>query len=397
MRFVLGLHLLGLATAVAVACAGKDESGKETLCVPGENIFCRCRGGAAGTKQCLDDGNSFGSCETSAGDCDEAPGQPPGGGSGGASVPPGGGGAPPSEPGQLLAPCADDAACDDGLTCPGGYCTKPCTSYDQCAPPEPAEPGDCVKVKGHAWCVPYCLTQADCEPYGPDSRCGYTPDALPPYDVVVCADWGESPQLPPDGYPPDPYVCEDDAVCNLGLQHVERICQNGSCMAGCHESSDCSSPGVECAVPAPSKPGTCGAATGNVDACPGEPVTISIAGGEEVVTGSTAELPKPGDAKGTGDCAGTATDTEEAVYAVLPQDSGQLIALLEVQASYDPMLYVRQAPCESGQQIACSDEPGEGKDEIVELAVQAGHKIYIFVDGWDGSTGVYKLTLDLSK
>ncbi|MBW2528475.1 MAG: hypothetical protein JRI23_30145, partial [Deltaproteobacteria bacterium] len=120
---------------MVLSSCSSDET-QETLCNPGDNIFCRCRGGAAGTKQCLSDGDSFGPCETYAGPCDELP--ETSGGEGGSEIP-GGGTKPPPPPGELLSACTSDGECGDGLSCPMGYCTKPCASYEECAPPEPAE------------------------------------------------------------------------------------------------------------------------------------------------------------------------------------------------------------------------------------------------------------------
>ena len=76
---------IGLWVAIVVAVSCDSDPVQETLCVPGENIFCRCRGGAAGTKECLSDGNSFGPCEGYAGTCDELPDT--NGGEGGSEVP----------------------------------------------------------------------------------------------------------------------------------------------------------------------------------------------------------------------------------------------------------------------------------------------------------------------
>ena len=39
----------------------------EAICTPNENVFCRCPGGAPGTRACHDDGASFGACVTAPG------------------------------------------------------------------------------------------------------------------------------------------------------------------------------------------------------------------------------------------------------------------------------------------------------------------------------------------
>ncbi len=75
------------------------SASEPTSCEPGENIFCRCDNGEAGTKQCGDDGESFGAC----GPCDPLP-YSISSGSGGT------GGAGPSTVDVLLIPdSAEDA------------------------------------------------------------------------------------------------------------------------------------------------------------------------------------------------------------------------------------------------------------------------------------------------
>jgi hypothetical protein len=46
---------------LAFAC-GTEEPEPEGLCDPGTNVFCRCPGGEAGTRQCLDSGEDFDEC-----------------------------------------------------------------------------------------------------------------------------------------------------------------------------------------------------------------------------------------------------------------------------------------------------------------------------------------------
>lgn len=55
--------LLALYTGpfVAAAC-GSDDGEPENTCEPGTNVFCRCPGGDAGTRECLSSGEDFGDC-----------------------------------------------------------------------------------------------------------------------------------------------------------------------------------------------------------------------------------------------------------------------------------------------------------------------------------------------
>lgn len=384
--------LLGLGASLLGASCTEEQA---TACSPGDRVFCRCRGGSAGTKECGADGSGFGSCESFSGDCDELPSDGSGSTSG-PSTPPAGGNQPRPNAGELLAPCTSDAECGTGLTCPMGFCTRTCTSYEECAPPEPAGPGDCVELAGAALCVPYCITQEHCEPYGADSRCGFTSLALPAFDVVVCANWGETLQLPPDGYPGGDVPCDDDRYCNLGLAGRERVCGPGGCTDGCHTASDCASAEAMCSSADPSQVGTCGGTPGVPgDDCPGIAVTLSLAQPTSTTTGDTSSLPPPAEAFGEALCAPGLTNSEEVFYAVTAQDAGTLLVLLEPVGSFDPMLYARTGSCQ-GTQVACEDTIGGGLSEIFELPVSAGTTVWVVVDGYDGGVGSYEITFDLS-
>jgi hypothetical protein len=387
---------VGLWVAIVVAVSCSSDPVQETLCVPGENIFCRCRGGSAGTKECLSDGNSFGPCEGYSGTCAELPDS--NGGEGGSEVP-GGGDKPPPPPGELLAACSGDTECGAGMTCPMGYCTKPCTSYEECGPPEPAEAGDCVMVGEQAWCVPYCITEQQCEIYGPDSHCSYTDEALPPFDVVVCANWGEEIWLPPDGYPDgDDVQCPFDEMCNLGWAGTERVCQDGGCTDGCHQQTDCIDPAADCSSAGPELLGTCGGtSTVEGDRCPGVRIDVSAANSPQSHQGDTSVLPPPSEAKGIDSCAPGASASEELFYEVWPAESGNLIVLVEPDdAGFDPQVYARSDACTTGPQVACANDELAGGGEIFEVSVTAGEKLTVVVDGWNGSAGAYTIEFDLT-
>jgi hypothetical protein len=388
------------ALALAGSCTSKPA--QETMCNPGDNIFCRCRGGSAGTKLCLADGQSFGQCESVWGSCDEIPqgGNGTGAGSGA------GGEAPPPPPGELLGTCSSNEDCGGGeMVCPMGYCTKPCTSYQDCVPPAPATPGDCVQLEGGPICMPYCIEQSDCAAFGPDSVCSFTDQALPVppgCNIVVCANWGQ-PALPPIGYPfPNGdqcscyYACDSDSMCNLGLQNTSRVCQAGACVEGCHETSDCPLATPVCSSSSPNDLGVCSQGGNPGDECPGEPVTIAVADGQVNVMGDTSVL-TTASYTGTGACDYSAgTSTPEWIYRVTPAQSGTLTMLLQPVTTFDSVLYVRTGSCQSGTQIACDDEPGDGVSEIAEVPATANQPIWIFVDGYDGSTGMFELSLSLS-
>ncbi|MEM1029475.1 MAG: hypothetical protein AAF928_17565 [Myxococcota bacterium] len=391
--------VVGFVSLAPASCSSDPAAEDEPLCVAGDNIFCRCRGGAAGTKLCLDDGASFGACETVRGPCSEAlpdGGDDDGGGTGG-SVLPGGGDEPPPQPGELLAACTRDDDCVSGH-CPQGFCSQGCDDYQQCAPPEPAAPGDCVALPEVTLdgqpgvCVPYCLEQAGCAAFGADSRCSYTEASFPAFGVVVCANWGDALTLPPDGYPEEGFVCSDDVICNLGLDGTERICIDGDCGAGCNDGPDCPD-GVDC-----SPSGVCGANPSDGDDCPGVAIALPSLGSSEVVNGNTGALSPPAEHTGTGSCGALTADAEEAVYAVTAGVAGNLIVLVEPGAAYDAVVYVRQGSCAGGGgQVACADDGPDGGDEILETPLLAGETVYVVIDGFDGSAGPYVATFDLDQ
>lgn len=48
----------------------------------------------------------------------------------------------------------------------------------------------------------------------------------------------------------------------------------------------------------------------------------------------------------------------------------------------DPVLYVRESPCESGRTLGCADDTDEGQTEVLFLPYAVGD-LYFFVDAWD--------------
>lgn len=224
---------LALACAGTAAACGKTQ--EKTLCTPGENIFCRCRGGAAGTKACAADGQSFAACIGDTGDCNEIDPTTSSSSSSTSSTSSGGGSGGGSMGGKgYLEPCAMNEECASGI-CPMGYCTKECASFKECA----MDPvfGECIRFDTQMgpvqWCTPYCVTQSDCMAFGMPSECGWAP-TLDGMAFPVCADWGATIPLPPDGTD-----CKMDIDCNLGAKGGELVCAFAKCTAGCYVPDDC--------------------------------------------------------------------------------------------------------------------------------------------------------------
>lgn len=292
LRYVLLSLVLGGAGVVAVACG--DGETQETLCEPGTEVFCKCRGGYEGTKTCSEDGQTFGECTTAEGACPEIPDTTssssdsqlctPGeevfctcdNGDDGSKV--------CSDDGQsygdcttaegacgagsgdklLYEPCTDGSECQTG-TCDSGYCTRECASFQECGDDANMIYGDCVALDGGAkqLCAPYCLAQSDCTAYGPEVQCGGA-TALddPTLGFAACAAWGDAVA----GYPAGT-LCDEvegtvlvlgeyvvDGSCSLGLEGVQNVCLFSECAKGCYEATDC--PMLDCTSDG-SVPGCC--------------------------------------------------------------------------------------------------------------------------------------------
>ncbi len=242
------LSAWAVAMVLALGCAPVEETVQESLCVPGENIFCRCEGGDPGTKECLSSGEAFGDC----GPCEPRPNTSSGtggststsgtggststSGTGGGGVGGGGGGAIPGDQ-PLLAFCEQDGDCQSA-TCRFHFCTKPCNLVSDCPYPD----SECVvnNPAGMSMCMPTCDTAGDCSPYqAPPSMCGYT-TAVDNWDVTVCADWGDSHALMPINTDCQPF---DHSACNLGYPGTQLVCPGqGICIQGCFLNSDCPQP-----------------------------------------------------------------------------------------------------------------------------------------------------------
>ncbi|MEO7328492.1 MAG: hypothetical protein ABI193_07940 [Minicystis sp.] len=239
-RFILSFALVMLgAGSLLGACGGSGSSGttgtSTITCDPGENIFCRCPGGEAGTKACKEDGHSFEACVTREGACPDIPqttssttsssgdgGQ--GGGSATGTSGAGGGALAP-----LYGACGKNEHCESGA-CKDGYCTKECAKFDECT----LGMGECIQFEGSQFCMPVCGLTVDCDnAYGPPSACGYT-KAVDGTPVTTCADWQEKLALPPDGS-----NCMGDLDCNLGHPGVQAVCSFETCTKGCYVPEDC--------------------------------------------------------------------------------------------------------------------------------------------------------------
>ncbi len=156
--------------ALAFTCAKQGAvsggaPGEPGFCLAGSEIFCRCKGGAAGTKTCNSDGTLFSDCHQADGTCPVVPEDTvaAGPGVGGSGAGGGGqGGAPPK--------CAHDS-CTQGFAldpscdaCAAKLCTGAAPIDAYCCNLDPANPGgvwDKVCVgEATMFCGAKCMTGA---------------------------------------------------------------------------------------------------------------------------------------------------------------------------------------------------------------------------------------------
>ena len=234
------------------SCVGRDgpcAPPSTTICASGEQIFCQCANGDDGIKTCGADGKGFSECTGNSGPCETsgAGGGGAGGNGAGGSAGGGQGGSGTGKAGYL-APCAKGTDCESG-NCPMGFCTKDCAKPEECKVDDKWV-ADCIAFDVLQICMPICLGSQDCAPYGYPSDCGFTHsvDGVPD---TVCADWQDALKLPPDGM-----TCAADTDCNLGHAGMQRICLFNKCGEGCYVPEDCPQ-GKTCSGQG-GNPGTCG-------------------------------------------------------------------------------------------------------------------------------------------
>lgn len=95
------------------------------------------------------------------------------------------------------------------------------------------------------------------------------------------------------------------------------------------------------------------------------------------------------------------TNSPERVYQWTPAVSGAaVIATCGGTTSYDTALYVRNGSC-TGPQVSCNDdtagcgtsEPSSHHASRVTTNVTAGQTYFVFIDGYNGASGAYTLTI----
>jgi cysteine-rich repeat protein len=171
------------------------------------------------------------------------------------------------------------------------------------------------------------------------------------------------------------------SVCGNGNVEPDEECDDGNTSGaydGC--SSTCHLLGTSCA-----------------DAIP-----IALALGTMTLSGSTALVDdnfQPAQTMGCGDSSGG-----DLVFAISPATSGFVTAWLPRAATtFDSVAYIRQSCDDPTSQVLCNDnyvEGGSNNDdggELVSVYVPQGQTIYLVIDGFQGQSGDFSLSLDLSK
>lgn len=130
--------------------------------------------------------------------------------------------------------------------------------------------------------------------------------------------------------------------------------------------------------------------TAGVPGCPGK--VLAVDGTKDTEITDTTKTGTSSHA-GSGACAVAAS--KEHVYSVIPTASGKLTIKMLGDTGLDPTLYVREAACADGKQLACGETTGDAGIETVNLNVLAGKTYYVFADGKAGTEGDFLLSLHL--
>jgi hypothetical protein len=130
-----------------------------------------------------------------------------------------------------------------------------------------------------------------------------------------------------------------------------------------------------------------------VDMC-ANPMLVPVQGG--VFTGTTS-----GSSSQSGTCA-TSNNSPEQVFQWTPAISGKaMISTCGSGTKFDTVVYMRNGNCRSGAQVACNDdtagcgtgEPNDHHGSTIAPVVTAGQIYFIVVDGYNGRSGTFNLTV----
>jgi cysteine-rich repeat protein len=127
------------------------------------------------------------------------------------------------------------------------------------------------------------------------------------------------------------------------------------------------------------------------DDCPGVNVPV-LDVGDSTSTSSDTSIAEANRA-GTGLC--DSPMTPEVIYKVTPSVASRLVVTIDPSPTFDASLYVRTSCTSASTQLACSESGDPGGVETATIGATAGQTYYIFVDGWDTSSGAFDATFEL--
>lgn len=88
--------------------------------------------------------------------------------------------------------------------------------------------------------------------------------------------------------------------------------------------------------------------------------------------------------------------SKDITYAIVPAARGRIRASVVPGAGFDAVVYGRRGGCASSNQTVCADNTPAGDAEVLDLFADAGETVYLVVDGKNGSSGTFALTLALT-
>jgi cysteine-rich repeat protein len=384
------MMLPAMMFAIVAACSSdppKNNTGAR-LCIPGDNVFCRCEAPeSVGTKRCSDDGQSFSECDC--GEPIEDTGTLP---EEDTFIPPEEDAGPNAEescPGKTVAvdPAKEvvitgdtSAALDDAQGT--GACAVAAGKEHVYAIIPTGTGSLSVKMTGAGTMDPTLYARGDSCLTGTQLRCGETTGAAGTEQFSINVIAGQKYYVFADGKAGTSgaytltLTLTTGSFCGDGKVIAGEGCDDANKIPGDGCENDCRPSGNT--VESDSCPGV----TGHV--WPGSTLTIAGDTTAANLSYATATGVLCGTSSGIG---GTAPDR---VYALVAHKTGMM--KVDIDANYNAIVYVRGAPCATGAQLACAAAVGAStvpQTETVSFGVTDGQTYYVVVDG-AGSTDSVK-------
>lgn len=186
-------------------------------------------------------------------------------------------------------------------------------------------------------------------------------------------------------------ICLADAECGAGEACVARSCVCAEDVA-CPGDQVCRD-GICREPPPPILPcdDMCGGDCANAICIPAAPAACAGATLAEAVPGAwngdTDGLLNRHDAG----CTNTGNAPDDILVIALPDDAD--VTVSTAGSDFDTVLYVLEA-CDPANEVACNDD-GPGLQSELTFRAQAGVAYYIVVDGYNGASGAFDLTVDV--